>query len=111
MIVKCKICGKEYMRDNGFYELKWYLQSEYCSEECAKRDTLYMNSKKMVEEFVEFLSDEQKEKFARIICDTPSEYLEVIIGDMGGCQLPRPEGHGLPLRKKSRGVRVADSSC
>ena len=26
-------------------------------------------------------------------------------------QLPRPEGHGLPLRKKSRGVRVADSSC
>ena len=27
------------------------------------------------------------------------------------CQLPRPEGHGLPLRKKSRGVRVADSSC
>jgi hypothetical protein len=43
-----------------------------------------MNSKKMVEEFVESLSDEQKEKFARIICDTPSEYLEVIIRDMGG---------------------------
>ena len=42
-----------------------------------------MNSKKMIEEFVEFLSDEQKEKFARIICDTPSEYLDVIIGDMG----------------------------
>jgi len=62
--MKCKICGKEYMRDNGFYELKWYLQSEYCSEAS--------------------LSDEQKEKFARIICDTPSEYLEVIIGDMGG---------------------------
>ena len=29
----------------------------------------------------------------------------------GHSQLPRPEGRGLPLRKKSRGVRVADSSC
>jgi hypothetical protein len=26
-------------------------------------------------------------------------------------QLPHPEGCGLPLRKKSGGVRVADSSC
>ena len=26
-------------------------------------------------------------------------------------QLPRPEGRSLPLRKKSRGVWVADSSC
>ena len=42
-----------------------------------------MNSKKMVDEFVESLSDEQKDKFAKIICDTPSEYLEVIIEDMG----------------------------
>ena len=80
--MKCKICGKE--RDVEYYDFKWYARSVYCSETCAKRDTLYMKSKKMVEEFVEFLSDEQKEKFARIICDTPSEYLEVIIGDMGG---------------------------
>jgi len=27
------------------------------------------------------------------------------------CQLPRPEGRGLRLRKKSCRVRVADSSC
>ena len=84
MIMKCKICGFRYHYCAGDHSFKWYDQSEYCSEACAKRDTLYMNSKKMVEEFVESLSDEQKEKFARIICDTPSEYLEVIIGDMGG---------------------------
>ena len=84
MIMKCKICGKGYKYRNGCRDFTWYDQSEYCSEACAKRDTLYMNSKKMIEEFVEFLSDEQKEKFARIICDTPSEYLEVIIRDMGG---------------------------
>jgi len=82
--MKCKICGKAYHWCTGCCSSEWYDPSEYCSEACAKRDTLYMNSKKMIEEFVEFLSDEQKEKFARIICDTPSEYLEVIIRDMGG---------------------------
>jgi len=81
--MKCKICGKAYHWCTGCCSSEWYDPSEYCSEACAKRDTLYMNSKKMVEEFVESLSDEQKEKFARIICDTPSEYLDVIIGDMG----------------------------
>lgn len=55
-----------------------------CQYSYTKCHALHMNSKKMIEEFVEFLSDEQKEKFARIICDTPSEYLEVIIRDMGG---------------------------
>ena len=82
--MKCKICGKAYHWCTGCCSSEWYDPSEYCSEACAKHDTLYMNSKKMIEEFVEFLSDEQKEKFARIICDTPSEYLEVITGDMGG---------------------------
>ena len=45
--------------------------------------------------------------------DSADRWLQANATEIEGklCQLPRPEGHGLPLRKKSRGVRVADSSC
>ena len=51
----------------------------------------------------------KSERDGNLVRITPVKWHEFLTPEES--QLPRPEGHGLPLRKKSRGVRVADSSC
>jgi len=77
-IMKCKMCGNNTYIDR----FMWYDSSEYCSEECAKRDTIYVNSKKAVEAFVEMLSDSQKDELVKIIKNVYPSYLRAIINEI-----------------------------